>query len=140
MLNLDPSSEFGGRVLRRLQDDTIAWLVTVDAKQTPRAVPIWFYWDGASFLVYSQPNQLKLRNIERNPRVGLHLSATETGGDIVVFTGDARLDPEAPAAGDHAEYVAKYRADITRLGMTPEQFGAAYSVPFRIAPDHVSGH
>lgn len=139
MLNLDPNSEFGARVLRRIQDDLIAWLTTVDAKLTPRSVPIWFYWDGESFLVYSQPNQLKLRNIARNPRVGVHLRATETGGDIVVFTGEARHDPTAPAADEIVAYVEKYRDGLKGLGMTPSQFAASYSVPIRITPDRVSG-
>ncbi|MDQ3693882.1 MAG: TIGR03667 family PPOX class F420-dependent oxidoreductase [Chloroflexota bacterium] len=139
MLNLDPSSEFGGRVLRRIQDDLIAWLTTVDARQTPRSVPIWFYWDGESFLVYSQPNQLKLRNIARNPRVGVHLRATETGGDIVVFTGEARPDPAAAPANEIEAYVEKYRDRFKGLGQTPQQFAATYSVPIRITPDRVSG-
>jgi len=34
-------------------------------------VSVWFFWDGEEFLVYSQPRRQKLRNIERDPKVGL---------------------------------------------------------------------
>lgn len=140
MVTLDPNTEFGARVRRRLQAEAIAWLVTVDAKQTPRAVPVWFHWDGDSFLVYSQPDQLKLRNVARNPRVGVHLQSTETGGDVVIFTGEARHDPAAPAADEIAVYIEKYQSGLDSLGLTPRQFAESYSVPIRITPDHVSGH
>lgn len=139
MLNLDPNSEFGARVLRRIQDDTIAWLVTVDAKQTPRAVPIWFYWDVEGFLIYSQPAKLKPPNIERNPRVGLHLQADEWGEDVIIFTGEARLVTDGPPAHQFPEYVAKYSAGLAQIEVTPEQMGEEYPVVIRIVPDRVSG-
>jgi len=140
MLNLDPSTEFGARVERRLSEKWIGWLSTVDSEGTPQPTPVWFLWDGTSLLIYSQPDTPKLRNIERNPRVALHLDGNGQGGDIVVLTGEARLAPDAPPADALPAYLEKYREGIARLGATPEGFAQEYSVPVRMTPDRLRGH
>jgi PPOX class probable F420-dependent enzyme len=139
-MKLDTTTEFGQRVERRLRDETIGWLTTVGADGTPQPSPIWFLWDGQTILIYSQPNTPKLRNIERNPRVALNLDGDGRGGDIVVLTGEARVDRDAPGAADHTEYLEKYRQGIERIGMTPKQFAASYSVPIRMTPTKLRGH
>jgi PPOX class probable F420-dependent enzyme len=136
---LDTSSEFGNRVARRLRDEPIAWLTTVSARGAPTPSPVWFLWDGASLLVYSRPDTAKLRNIEHNPRVAVHLEGNGRGGDIVILTGDAQLSDDPPAHHVPA-YVEKYGAFIARNGWTPESFAADYSVPVRIRPARLRGH
>ena len=139
-MKIDTTSEFGQRVARRLRDETVGWLTTVGPDGTPQPSPIWFLWDGETILIYSQPNTPKLRNIGRNPRVALNLDGDGRGGDIVILTGEARIDREAPAARDHVEYLEKYRQGIERIGMPPEQFADAYSVPIRMTPAKLRGH
>jgi PPOX class probable F420-dependent enzyme len=137
---LDESTEFGARAARRLRDERIAWLTTVDGSATPQPVPVWFLWDGAgTVLLYSRPGTAKLRNIERNPRVSLNLDGNGQGGDIVVCLGAARLS-EDPAADEVADYIAKYAALIERNGWTPATFAADYSVPLRLEIARVRGH
>ncbi|MDQ6712638.1 MAG: pyridoxamine 5'-phosphate oxidase family protein, partial [Candidatus Dormibacteraeota bacterium] len=34
----------------------------------PIPSPVWFHWDGHSFLIYSQPDTPKLRDISSNPQ------------------------------------------------------------------------
>lgn len=138
MLNLDPDSEFGARVRRRINEETIAWLTTVDRAGTPRSVPVWFYWDGAGFLIYSQPGRLKLRHIEHNPRVGLHLQADKWGNDVISFTGEARVVTDVPPVEAFPAYLEKYRPGLAHMGLAPKQI-ADYSVAIRITPDRVSG-
>ena len=140
MLNLDTSTSFGAHVRDRLQKDLIGWLTTVDADGTPEPSPIWFLWDGTEFLIYSQSGKAKLRNIGRNPRVSLNLDGNGKGGDIVILTGVARIAAEEPPANSNPDYVAKYHADIVRLGTTDEGFAQAYSVAIRFTPDHLRGH
>jgi PPOX class probable F420-dependent enzyme len=70
------TTEAGGRANRRLREELIAWLTTVRSDGQPQSVPVWFLWDGERFLIYSQPDRQKLRNIDRDPRVGLHLTPT----------------------------------------------------------------
>jgi len=137
---LDESTEFGARAARRLREELIGWLTTVDPDGTPQPVPVWFLWDGArSVLVYSKPGTPKLRNLERNPRVSLNLDGNGQGGDIVVCLGKAAVVEEPPASEVPA-YVAKYAGSIERLGWTPQSFAADYSVPLRLTIRRIRGH
>ncbi|HZM91753.1 MAG TPA: pyridoxamine 5'-phosphate oxidase family protein, partial [Blastocatellia bacterium] len=43
---LDFSSRFGRHANRRLRQEKIIWLTTVDSKNTPQPRPVWFHWDG----------------------------------------------------------------------------------------------
>jgi hypothetical protein len=45
---------------------------------------------------------------------------------------------EAPADAND-EYIAKYTVPLERLGYTPAQFAAEYSVPIRVTPTHLRG-
>jgi PPOX class probable F420-dependent enzyme len=139
-VKLDTTTEFGARVVRRLHDERIGWLITVSADQTPQPIPVWFLWDGQALLIYSQPDTAKLRNIARNPRVALHLDGDGQGGDVVILTGEARLAPEAPPASQVPAYVEKYRQGMTRIGMTPESFARTYSIALKLTPSRVHGH
>ena len=140
MLNLDPETEFGARVARRLRDEQIGWPTTVGPDGTPQPSPIWFLWDGESFLIYGRPSAPRLRNVERSPRVALNLDGDGLGGDIVVVTGEAWMAPDAPPADAHPAYLTKYRDGIAGIGMTPEGFARAYSVALRMTPTHLRGH
>jgi PPOX class probable F420-dependent enzyme len=131
---IDPETDVGGRVAARLRDEIVAWLVTVRADGTPVPTPVWFWWDGETLLVYSQPDKPKQRHIAANPRVALALRTDEHGDDLVVITGLAAVDDSAPAAFELPEYIEKYRGEIARLGSNPEEFSGAYSVPIRIRP------
>ena len=116
------------------------WMTTVSPSGTPVPRPVWFIWDdGGSVLMYSEP-KMRVRNIEANPRVTLNFDGDGGGGDIVVLTGEARVDHASPPAGELPEYLAKYDDHIARIGMTPESFSARYSVPVRVALTRVDGH
>ena len=140
MFNLDLTTSFGQRVERRLREERLIWLVTVDAHGRPQPSPVWFWWDGASFLIYSQRERGKLRNIQRHPQVALHFDGDGRGGDIIIITGTARLDLGAPPAHQHAEYAQKYQWGFERIGKTAEQFAADYATAVRITPEKVRGH
>jgi len=131
---IDPETEKGERADARLRDELVAWLVTVAADGTPIPTPVWFLWDGASILVYSQRDKPKLRHIGANPRVAVALRTDELGDEITVVTGDAAVDPSTPSADRLAEYIDKYAGLIARLGADPASFAAEYAVPIRIAP------
>jgi PPOX class probable F420-dependent enzyme len=90
-------------------------------------------------LIYSQPNTLKVRNIQRSARVALSFDGDKRGGDIIVMTGDARLAPNEPPAHRVPAYVAKYRDRIERNSWTPESFAQDYSVAIRVTPAKLRG-
>jgi PPOX class probable F420-dependent enzyme len=123
-----------GRLSDRFREEVVVWLTTVTPKGQPQSVPVWFVWDGASFLIYSQPDKPKLRNIDTNPSVNLHLRGTESGSEVVIVEGRARRDPDHPPADRVADYVEKYRGEIDHLGWTPQSFAADYREPIRVFP------
>ena len=137
---LDTNTEFGRRVERRLTEERIIWLTTVDADSRPQPRPVWFLWDGETFLIYSRPKTHKLNHIAHNPMTSLHFDGDGKGGDIVVFSGEAHFDPAALAADAVSAYVDKYEAGFKRIGMTAEEFANSYSVAIRIKPTSLRGH
>jgi PPOX class probable F420-dependent enzyme len=136
---IDTSTEFGKRVAERLQTDDLLWLTTVTRDGIPQPSLIWFYWDGETVLIYSQPNAPKLRNIAANPRVSLNFQANEEGEDVVILNGDAAVDPSAPPSNLHDEYRRKYARGTVQIGMTPESLAAEFSVAIRVTPTKIRG-
>jgi len=119
---------------RRLRDEKIAWLTTVRRDGQPQSSPVWFLWKYDEVVVYSKPTTQKVRNVQANPRVSVHLRDVDDGSDIISIEGEATIDERYPQASAIPAYVTKYRAMIGDLGMDPKSFAAAYSVPIRIRP------
>src|SRR4051812_497241 len=134
MFTIDTSTRFGKRIARQLDDERVVWLTTVAESGTPAPTPVWFLWRDDEILIGSEPGKAKLRNIAAHPQVSVNFNATHTGGHVGVITGTAEIESE-PLSGDAlAAYNTKYADDIARLGMTPDQFHASYSVLIRITP------
>lgn len=138
-MQINPNTAFGSRVGRRLQDEQIIWLATVRSDGTPEPNPVWFLWDGSTFLIYGMRGSQKLAHLARDPHVTLNFNSDAEGGNVVVITGAARIDPSAPSADQNANYLAKYRSSIQRLGTTPETFAKEYPTPIRVMPEHLRG-
>ncbi|MFC8042722.1 TIGR03667 family PPOX class F420-dependent oxidoreductase [Nocardia sp. NPDC057353] len=136
---VDTDTEFGARVAERLDSDQIVWLTTVGPSNTPQPNPVWFLWSDGTVLIFSKPDQAKVRNIRRNPRVSLHLNSTSTGGDVVVLTGTAHIEEVPPADAETDALLAKYREGLASLGISGEEFAATYSATIRIVPDRLRG-
>ena len=138
MTIIDPANPKHARALERLGTDIPIWLTTVSPKGQPQTSPVWFWWDGDVFHVFSKPDARKLRNIGGNPRVSLHLNASDTADDdVVIFEGLAELDPDTPSPERYPLYVEKYRGLIADYGWTPESMLADYSVGLRITPTRI---
>ena len=131
----DTTTDAGKRAESRLGEEEIAWLTTVRFDGQPQTVPVWFLWDDEGFLIYSQPDRQKLRNISRNPHVGLNLNSDAQGGNVVRLEGTATIADDAPPSGEVPPYVEKYREGIARIGFDVESFARAYSVAVRVRPD-----
>ena len=130
----DTTTEAGKRAEMRLREEEISWMTTVRSDGQPQTVPVWSLWDDEGFLIYSQPNRQKLKNISQNPHVGLNLNSNDQGGDVVRLEGTARIADDAPPASEVAPYVEKYRESIARIGFDVEGFARAYSVAVRVTP------
>lgn len=135
---IDTSTEFGARVARRLREEPIVWLTTVRRDGTPQPSPVWFLWDGETFLIYSQPNTPKLRNIAHGAKVALHLNGDRHGNDVVIFTGEARIVNDAPPVAAVPAFATKYGEDL-KPGGAAENMARDYTVAIRVAPTGLRG-
>jgi PPOX class probable F420-dependent enzyme len=121
----------------RLRREKIAWLTTVRRDGQPQSSPVWFLWRDGEIVVYSKPTTQKVRNVQTNPRVAVHLRDVDEGSDIVSIEGTAEIDDAYPAAAAIPDYVKKYRAMIADINMDPDSFAKSYSVPVRIRPTKI---
>jgi PPOX class probable F420-dependent enzyme len=119
--------------LSRLKKDHVIWLATSGRDGQPHAVPVWFLWDGKSFLIYSVPGQ-KVRDIEANPKVNLHLNTDPEGNDVIRIDGKARVAAREAPAYKAAAYMRKYRELIKGFDWTPKVFSEQYRVAIRVTP------
>ena len=136
---LDFSSRFGRTAQRRLRQEQIIWLTTVDAHQVPQPRPVWFHWDGQTVLIFSQPNAGKVRHIARHPHVALHFNTDAAGGAVVVLLGEAVCMTGPVPSARLRSYMRKYRAGIRSLQMTPAQLVREYSVAISVTPTSLRG-
>jgi len=139
MTGIDFTTELGARARARLESEEVIWLTTVSVKGMPQPSPVWFLWQNDHLVIYSQPNTPKIRAIRENPNVALNFNASETGGDVAVLRGTAEVVGDEAPADANDEYIAKYTVPLERLGYTPAQFAAEYSVPIRVTPTHLRG-
>lgn len=137
---LDASTEFGARAEKRLKVEQIIWLTTVRKDGMPQPVPVWFWWDGETVLMFTQPGSQKLRNLEHNTRAALHLDSDGRGGDIIVLEGEAEVLDGQMVATEVQPYIEKYQSGLDRIGTSAEDFARSYSVPIRFTPDRIRGH
>lgn len=131
---LDLNNPKQAHIDQRLRSDIMIWLNSVRPNGSPHSVAVWFGWDGESFLIFSKPNNQKLRNIAHNPRVVLALDNTHGGSDVVAIEGTAELLPQKTLEVMDQSYAEKYARNIKNLGWVPESMAAEYSEVIRITP------
>jgi PPOX class probable F420-dependent enzyme len=118
-------------VQSRLKKELVIWFATAGKDGRPQAVPVWFLWDGDSFLIYSQPG-IKVRHVRENPNVALHLNTDEVGDVVIRASGTAKIVRTEPPADKVPAYVRKYREQIKGFGWTPKIFAEKYPYAIRI--------
>jgi PPOX class probable F420-dependent enzyme len=129
-------------VEQRLRKDPIVWLITVRPDGRPHVVPVWFFWDGETFLICSQPNTQKLRNLRQNPHVMLALDRTgKLGDDVVVVEGTAELLNETSWSMLRADpaIAEKYDTLLKSTNTDLQALAADYSQPIRVTPTRFLG-
>ncbi len=138
---IDERTDLGALVARHLREDRVVWLTTVTPGGQPVPSPVWFWWDGEDTVyVFSLPDTPRTRNIAANGKVALNFAGDGSGGDIVILSGVASLEPDDAPAHKLPAYVSKYAWGFERLRIAPEQFAAKYSMPVRIRLTKVRGH
>ena len=104
---------------------SILWLASVRADGRPHLAPVWFLWEGEAILIFSKPEQQKIRNIRQNPAVTLALDTADDGEDVLVLEGVAALvdDPDLTTA--LPAYASKYCRTAGGDGMDGQVDGEA---------------
>lgn len=140
MFSLDTGTDLGRRATARLQAEEVIWLTTVSPTGAPQPTPVWFLRSGDDLVIASQPDTVKLRNLTANPVVSLHFNTDDSGDDVQVLRGRARVDPDGLSPQERAAYDAKYGDAIRRIQLTPETFHASYSETIRFTPAGLRGY
>ena len=134
MKTLDPATEGGAKVLRRLETELMAWMTTINPDGQPQSSPVWFVWRGADVLVYSHVRAPRNANVEANPLVSFNLNTDPDGEEVVTMEGEAQIDLTLPPSTEDPAYQAKHRHMIESYGWTAEWLAANYPVPIVITP------
>jgi PPOX class probable F420-dependent enzyme len=139
-ITIDTCTEFGAQVDRRLTDDRIGWFTSMRPDGTPQPAPIWFHWDGETFLILSEPTSRRIRNLAANPKASLHFNCGDDGENVVVFTGEATVSTTLPPKERLDAYFTKYEAGLKQIEMTREGVLQTYSTAIYLTPARVTGH
>ncbi|HYH93356.1 MAG TPA: pyridoxamine 5'-phosphate oxidase family protein [Candidatus Saccharimonadales bacterium] len=127
------------RLDRFLRTEPVVWLSTVRPDGGPHLVPTWFAWDGTSITIVSKPGAQKVRNLRAHGRAMLALGDAEDDFDVGLIEATAEL-VDGPSSGDLPPvFLAKYRARIDELGLTPAQFAQTYAQLIRLHPTRPLG-
>jgi len=129
---LDITKTRDAHIEQRLRSELIIWLSTVRPDGRPHLVPVWFLWDGATFLIFSQPNDQKLRNLRRSPNVVLALETRDQGNEVVLIEGQAAMLDDSTLKTTMPEYAEKYDALMKDMGWTAEWMAPRYSEVVRV--------
>jgi pyridoxine/pyridoxamine 5'-phosphate oxidase len=87
----------------RLAGSRNYWIVTVNADGSPATAPVWGIWFDGAVWFGTDPSSQKGRNLERDPRVVIHL---ESGDEVVILHGEIGREDLSRNAVD--AYEAKY--------------------------------
>lgn len=135
MLDLSDPRQAG--IAARLRDEEFAYLTTVRPDGSPHTVPVCFVWDGATVVIFSPANTVKLRNLSQNAHVSMALDQFGQNNTPVVVEGTAALVDEPGLDFMMAANVAKYTPLAERLGATFEQLAQIYTRAIRITPTRI---
>jgi PPOX class probable F420-dependent enzyme len=112
----------------------MAWLSTVRSDGRPHSIPVWFLWESVTILIFSKPNNQKIRNLRQNHYVTLALDDTKKGHDMVILEGTAELLGQGDGSVTLQAYGEKYCEGLRRIGVTVEAFTTLFSQPIRVTP------
>jgi PPOX class probable F420-dependent enzyme len=134
---LDLSRPRHQHIAERLRSNVIAWLGTVRPDGRPHLVAVWFLWDGERILIFSKPNNQKVRNLRQNPNVTVALDDTDDGDDPIVIEGAAELVDDPDISTNLPAYLEKYGEAMKEIGLPGAEMAKVYSQAIRITPVRV---
>jgi PPOX class probable F420-dependent enzyme len=109
----------------------VAALASVRPDGRPHVVPLWFSWDGTSFVIYSKPRSVKVRNLRHQPCAMLALGEPGGAGSAVLVEVRAEM---ATCSRLPTAFARKYAEPMAQLGLTCDEFAATYCQMIRLVP------
>jgi PPOX class probable F420-dependent enzyme len=94
-----------------LAEPNLCRVATIDPDGIPHVVPAWYHWDGERFLIGSQADDHKVRNLRRDPRASVEIDSDLRRKRGILARGRAILI-DGPAG--RAEYERISAAQIRR--------------------------
>ena len=91
-------------------------------------------------LVYNANDANRLDHVAVRPHVSLNFDGNGRAATSSCIAGVAEQALDVPSADQHEGYLAKYSADVQRVGGDRRGFAKRYSVPLRIRITKVRGH
>jgi pyridoxine/pyridoxamine 5'-phosphate oxidase len=85
------------------------WIVTADEDGRPRALPVWGVWFDDAVVFGTSPRSRKARNLERDPRVVVHL---ESGDEVVILEGEVETVEPGDEIADAFEQKYDWRPEL----------------------------
>lgn len=127
--------EFSDEVTARLESDHFGWLTTVAKSDQPVPRLVWFYFDGADVIVYSQPSAAKVRHIRNHPQVSFNLDSDGDGAGIIAVGGTATVDSEDSDPRRDEPFWEKYADHAALISLTDALGG--FNLRLRISVNKV---
>ena len=75
---------------------------------TPRAIPIWFHWDGETIVLGTPPAAPKTRALSSNPKVALTIDSDEWPYRALLIRGTAHVETMDGVTPEYAASAQRY--------------------------------
>lgn len=88
---------------------------------TPRAVPIWFFWNGREFVLGTPPGMPKIEALQKHRKVALTIDTETFPAKTLMVRGTARVEmvkelPEYAASAEHYMGAEAGKAWVAQVG------------------------
>lgn len=116
---------------------TFAHVATLMDDETPHVTPVWVDYDADRdrVLFNTARGRLKVRNLERTPKIGVSMTDPDDPYRFVSVRGEVEAIIEDGAV-DHIDELARRYMDVDEYPNKGDEAGARVIVEIR--PDHVA--
>jgi len=80
-------AELSGKAQKLFEDPNILFVATINADGSPQVTPVWTHVEKGLITFNTAAGRVKERNMRRDPRVGLSITARENPMDKVDIAG-----------------------------------------------------
>jgi PPOX class probable F420-dependent enzyme len=91
-----------------LQSKIPARLAYIATDGTPRAIPVWYHFNGTEFVIGTPVKAPKVKALTKNPRVALTIDDNDFPHKVLLVRGSARLEPVEGVVPEYALAAERY--------------------------------